>query len=372
MKNFALVYDWLIHKGGGEKTLEAIAEIVPGPLYTLIARQDRFADTHLAKRELHSSFLQKAPFSKKFYRYYLPLFPRAIETFDLSRHECILSVSHAVAKGVVALPHQLHLCYCYTPMRYIWDLEKCYLDSFNRLKAYVAKKVFRSLRKWDIASLCRVDYFAANSHCVAQRIKNIYHRDAHVIYPPVDTSAIALGIEKEDYFVTVSRLVAYKKIDLIIEAFSSLPQKRLVVIGDGPEMRHLKRRAGKNVTFLGYQSDESVKMHLQKARGFIFAAEEDFGIAPVEAQAAGTPVIAFGKGGALETVCAEETGLFFEEQNVESLLQAIKRFETLSWDPFKIRRHALRFSKERFQREFIQFIENTTRDFDENHRTSRR
>jgi len=363
----ALVYDWLLNKGGGEKTLEAIAEMVPGPLYTLLADPQKFSNTILGKREIHSSFLQKIPFSKKIYRYLLPLFPRAIETLDVSGYDCVLSISHAVAKGVVVEPEQLHLCYCYTPMRYAWHLEACYLEGLSTLKKSIARRVLQRLRNWDLASLCRVDHFAAVSHCVAERIKTFYKRQAQVIYPPVETSAIALCTQKEDYFLTVSRLVPYKKIDLLVETFAYLPHKRLFVIGEGPEMQKLRRMAPKNVTLLGYQAD--VQPFLQKARAFIFAADEDFGIAPVEAQAAGTPVIAFGKGGALETVRAEETGLFFTEQSQRSLLQAIERFEKREWDPVKIRSHALSFSKERFQREFLQFIESKT---DESDRTGRR
>jgi glycosyltransferase involved in cell wall biosynthesis len=208
------------------------------------------------------------------------------------------------------------------------------------------------MRKWDIASLPRVDHFIAISHYIAERIKRHYHRECSVIYPPVETERIALGIDKQDYYLTVSRMVPYKKIDLIVEAFSQRPNKKLVVIGDGPEREHIVRKAGRNVEFLGYASDALAIEHMRKARGFIFAAEEDFGIVPVEAQAAGTPVIAFGKGGALETVIEEKTGLFFSEQTSQSLLDVLDRFEKRSWDPIAIRAHACRFSKERFQSEF--------------------
>jgi glycosyltransferase involved in cell wall biosynthesis len=208
------------------------------------------------------------------------------------------------------------------------------------------------MRKWDIASLPRVDHFIAISHYIAERIKRLYHRECSVIYPPVETDRIALGLDKQDYYLTVSRMVPYKKIDLIVEAFSQRPSKKLIVIGDGPEREHIVRRAGRNVEFLGYASDALVIEHMRKARAFVFAAEEDFGIVPVEAQAAGTPVIAFGKGGALETVIEEKTGLFFIEQTVPSLLDALERFEKRTWDPITIRANACRFSKERFLSEF--------------------
>jgi glycosyltransferase involved in cell wall biosynthesis len=212
-----------------------------------------------------------------------------------------------------------------------------------------------------------VDHFAAISHYIARRIKKIYGREAEVIYPPVDTDLVSLEEKKEDYFLTVSRLVPYKRIDLIVDAFSHCPDKRLVVIGDGPEMDNVKRKAGKNIEILGYQSDEIVRAYVQKARGFIFAAEEDFGIAPIEAQAAGTPVVAFGKGGALETVISEKTGIFFDGQTVSSMMHALERFENIEWDPVKIRENALRFNKQRFQRELETFVQTKIEAFYESH-----
>lgn len=352
----ALVYDWLIHMGGGEKTLAAIAEVTPAPIYTLVADRKSLKGTHFGKMDIHTSFLQKFPFVKEYYRYYLPFFTRAVESLDVSGYDCILSVSHAVAKGVVTRPDQLHLCYCFTPMRYAWDLSECYMQGLNPLKRLLAQPVLKKLKGWDRDSVDRVDCFAAISQHVAERIKRIYGRDTEVIYPPVDTDLIGFEEKKDDYFLTVSRMVPYKKMDLIVEAFAHCPDKKLIVIGDGPEMGNVKRKAGKNCEILGYQSDYSMREYLKKARGFIFAAEEDFGIAPVEAQAAGTPVIAFGKGGALETIISGETGIFFDEQTVSSMIQALERFENIPWDPMKIRRNALRFSKERFQREFQMFV----------------
>jgi glycosyltransferase involved in cell wall biosynthesis len=352
----ALVYDWLIHMGGGEKTLAAIMEVVNAPIYTLIADKERLKDTPFAKSEIHTSFMQDLPFAKEFYRYYLPFFSRAVESLDVNGYECIISVSHAVAKGVITHPQQLHLCYCLTPMRYAWDLSSCYMESIHLLKRLLAQSVLKKLRQWDLDALYRVDCFAAISHYVAERIKRIYGRDAEVIYPPVDIKEIEIEEKKEDFFLTVSRMVPYKKIDLIVEAFGHCPDKKLVVIGDGPEMNVVKKKAKKNCEILGYQNDRVMRDMLRKAKGFVFAAEEDFGIVPIEAQAAGTPVIAFGKGGALETIVAGESGIFFEEQTVSSMMQALNSFEKTNWDPVKVRKSVLRFSKERFQKEFQGFI----------------
>lgn len=351
MNSLALVYDWLIEMGGGERTLAAIAELFPAPIYTLIARH-RNLPPLLAEKEIHTSFLQRFPLIEKYYRYLLPLFPTAIEQMDLNAFDCILSISHAVAKGVVTRPGQLHICYCFTPMRYAWDLSHHYLERLKGPKRLFANHTLSKMRKWDIASLPRVDHFIAISHYIAERIKRLYKRESTVIYPPVETERIRIGIDKQDHYLTVSRMVPYKKIDLIVEAFSQRPNKKLVVIGDGPERKQIMRKAGRNVEFLGYASDALVIEQMRKARAFVFAAEEDFGIVPVEAQAAGTPVIAFGKGGALETIIEEETGLFFSEQTPASLVEALDRFEKKSWNPLTIRARACRFSKERFQREF--------------------
>lgn len=364
----ALVYDWLVQIGGGEKTLAAIAEIQPCPIYALLAdRKQKF----FSEWEMHTSFLQHFPFAKQCYRYYLPFFSQAIESLDVSAYDCVLSVSHAVAKGVRTHVDQLHLCYCFTPMRYAWDLSQCYMEGLHPLKRWMAQAVLAKLRRWD-RNTSHVQHFAAISRYVAERIQRIYGREATVIYPPVDTDAFCLDENKEDYYLTVSRMVPYKKIDLIVEAFASCPDKKLIVIGDGPEMHSVQKKAGKNCEIIGFQSDVVVRQYMQKAKGFIFAAEEDFGIVPIEAQATGTPVIAFGRGGALETIISEETGIFFEKQTVSSMMQALNRFETIEWDPVKIRAQALRFSKARFQREFQMFVREKVEAFHESGHLSRR
>ncbi len=366
----ALVYDWLVTIGGGEKTLQAIAESYPAPIYTLLRK--KLEGTFFENCEIHSSFLQHLPFSSSYYRHLLPLFPLAIEQFDLSQYDLILSTSHAVAKGVLTHPGQLHLCYCLTPMRYAWDLTHRYLEGTGFLQRLLARPALHYLRNWDIASLSRVDHFAAISHYIARRIKKNYGRDAEVIYPPVDVDKIPFRENKEDFYLAVSRLVPYKKMDLIAQAFSELPDKRLIIIGDGPEMKKVKSNAKKNVEILGYQTDAVIRDYMQRAKGFVFAAEEDFGIVAVESQAAGTPVIAFGRGAALETVIDNETGVFFKEQTVPSLLNAVKLFDMSLFDPKRIRENAQRFNKERFKNEMTHFVTRKVEEFHENHHSRRR
>lgn len=361
MVKTALIYDWLIHAGGGEKALSAIYETFPSPLYTLFHNPKQLQNTPFKNGEIHTSFLQKLPFSSSIYRYLFPFYPLAIEQFDLRSYDLVLSTSHAVAKGVLTHSHQLHLCYCFTPMRYAWDLTHQYLHNLSSVQTALARPALHYLRNWDIASVNRVDHFAAISHYIARRIKKVYGRESTVIYPPVDVEEIPFRAQKEEFYLCVSRMVPYKQIDLIVEAFSHLPDKRLVVIGDGPEKKRVLSKAGKNVEILGYQPDAVVRDYMMRAKGFIFAAEEDFGIVVLEAQAAGTPVIALGRGGALETVVDRKTGLFFPEPTVPSLLKAIEGFEGCEFDPEEARRNALRFNKQRFQRELKQWVEEKQR-----------
>ncbi len=362
----ALIHDWLVTSGGAEKVLEEIWNLYPSPIFTLMNGKI------LPGKKVISSVLQKMPGSLRFHRYFLPFFPWAIEKFDLNEFEIILSSSHAVAKGIKKREDQLHICYCHTPMRYAWDLEKQYTETLGAVRRLGAKAVLKYLREWDLSTSNRVDHFIANSVFVAERIERIYGRKATVIYPPVSTENFYLSEQKDDFYLTVSRLVPYKKIDLMIKAFASLPDRRLLVVGDGPEMQRLKAMATINVKMMGHQNDETVSSLLSQAKGFIFAAEEDFGIVPVEAQASGTPVIAFGKGGACETVIPGKTGIFFEEQTVSSLLSAIERFECLSFDPMVIKTHAEKFNKERFKQEFKTFVEEKWREFNENRYSCRR
>lgn len=355
----ALVHDWLIGIGGGEKVVQAIAELYPSPIYTLIEDKEKLRGTFFEKSEIFSSFLQKLPGGKHYFRNFLPLFPFAIEQFDLSGYELILSSSHAVAKGVLTHPGQLHICYCHTPMRYAWDLYHHYLSGLSGVRKMAAKWSLHYLRNWDVASASRVDHFLVNSAYVGRRIQKLYRRESTVIHPPVSTHLFEMSSEKENYYITISRLVPYKRIDLIVEAFSAMTGKTLLVVGDGPELKKMRAKAAKNVHFLGHLSDEPLRAYLAKAKAFIFAAEEDFGIVNVEAQASGIPVIAYGKGGALETVIKGKTGLFFDEQSPGSLMAAVQLFETMQdrFDPHFIKAHAETFNEARFKQQFKSFVD---------------
>jgi glycosyltransferase involved in cell wall biosynthesis len=364
----AIVHDWLINLGGSENVLQEILQLFPSPIYTLLTDKKKLEKSQFLNYSTYTSFLQKLPKSLTHHQFYLPFFPQAIEQFDLSEYEIILSSSHCVAKGVLTNLDQLHICYCHTPMRYAWDLYHQYLSEANLQKGIrgkIAKSILHYLRLWDLNSSFRVDHFIANSKYVAKRINKIYRREADVIYPPVDVDYFNFNPSKDKYYLTASRLVPYKKVDLIVEAFSYLPDKKLIVIGDGPEMKKIKSKASQNVEILGFVEKDKMKELLQKARAFIFAALEDFGILPLEAQACGTPVIAFNKGGAKETVLENLTGVFFEYQEVSSLIQAIKSFEKQEeqFDLKKIRGHAESFSKERFRKEYESYVKGKYDEF---------
>lgn len=356
----AIVHDWLVSSvGGGEKVLESIHQLFPSPIYTLVCSREKLRGSYFQDLEIISSLIQKLPRSIQSYKNYLPLFPFAIEQFDLSAYEIVLSSSHCVAKGAMTHAEQLHICYCHTPVRYAWDLMHEYLKQSNLesgIKGYLAKFILHYLRGWDTHSSNRVDYFIANSHYVAQRIQKYYQREAEVIYPPVDLSFFGEEKQKDDYYIAASRFVPYKRMGMIVEAFSQMPDRKLVVIGDGPEWKKVQEKAGKNIELLGYQTNASLRSYLQKAKGFIFAAVEDFGILPVEAMACGTPVIAYGKGAIRETVIDGKTGLFFSEQTAESLIEAVRKFESMQFCSQACRLRAEEFSKERFLVEFNRYV----------------
>jgi glycosyltransferase involved in cell wall biosynthesis len=358
----AIIHDWLTVFCGAEKVLEAILELYPhADLFSIVdflPQKDRLS---LQNKKAKTSFIQKLPFSKHFYRHYLPLMPLAIEQFNLSSYDLILSSSHCVAKGIITGPGQLHICYCHSPIRYAWDLTYQYLKESglkNGIKGICAKILLHKIRLWDRASANGVDFFIANSNFIASRIQKIYRRDSAVIYPPVNVNAFSLQEDKDNYYFTASRFVAYKKIDLIVEAFRKMPGKRLIIIGDGPDFEKIYAKKPANVEMMGYQPFEVLKEKMQKAKAFIFAAIEDFGIAPIEAQACGTPVIAFAKGGLKETT-NEQTGLYFFEQTADAIKEAVILFENNVnlYDPKKCRENALRFSKERFKTEFKEFVD---------------
>jgi glycosyltransferase involved in cell wall biosynthesis len=359
----ALVYDWFAEgAGGGEKAFEAMYELFPCPIFTLLSCPENIRGSAFENESIHSSFIQKLPGALKKYRSYLPLFPLAIEQLDLSSYELILSCSHCVAKGVLTHADQIHLCYCCTPMRYAWDLYHqyaCDAGIQKGIKGRLAQLFLHYLRIWDHQSSSRVDGFSAISNYVAKRIRKTYGREAAVIYPPVDTEFYQPGKGKEEFYLAASRFVPYKKIDLIVEAFAGMPEKRLVVIGDGPDREKIRAKAAKNVELIGYQPSASLRSYLQRAKAFLFAPIEDFGILPVEAQACGTPVIAHGRGGALETIVAGKTGEFFGEQTAQSIRDAVERFEKVQdrFDPTQIRAHAARFGKQRFAEEYRSWVE---------------
>ncbi|MBN3756627.1 glycosyltransferase family 4 protein [Paraburkholderia sp. Tr-20389] len=361
----AIVHDWLVVSGGAEKVLQNIIECFPNAdLFSLV---DFMEDRACIKgKPVNTSFIQRLPFARKRYRAYLPLMPIAIEQLDLSAYDLVISSSHAVAKGVLTGPNQMHVSYVHSPIRYAWDLQHQYLRESHLtagLKSAMARVLLHYIRGWDSRSANGVDHLLANSKFIARRIRKAYQRDATVIYPPVDLSHMPLREKKDDFYVTASRMVPYKRIDLIVKAFSQTPERRLVVIGDGPDMKKVKAAAGDNVTILGHQPFDVLVDHLQRARAFVFAAEEDFGISVVEAQACGTPVVAFGRGGALESVLGlpreRPTGVFFKEQTTESLLEAVDRFEKYSglFDARQCRRNAERFSSERFKTALMSFID---------------
>ena len=358
----AIVHDWIIDIGGSEKTLKEIYSLFPGAdLYTLLFKEDSLKILGIPENKVNASFIQKIPQSKKIYRHLLPLFPLAIEQFDLSEYDLIISSSHAVAKGVLTNSKQMHISYCYTPMRYAWDLYHQYLRESNLdrgLRGFLVKIFLHYLRIWDISTVNRVDKFIAISRYISKRIRKIYGRNSAIIYPPVDIDKFELYEKKENFYLTVSRLVPYKRVDLLVKAFNQMPEKKLIIIGNGPDMKKLKKIARNNIEFLGYQPFNIVKEYLKKAKAFLFAGEEDFGISLVEAQACGTPVIAYSEGGASEIVIDRKTGILFKEQTSKAIVSAIKYFEKIE-DTFNysiIRKNALRFKKEKFREEFKKFI----------------
>lgn len=366
--SIGIVADWFVTYAGSEKVVAEFIKLFPqSELYSVVDFLSKESKTHFNNKSITTTFIQNLPKAKKKYQTYLPLMPLAIEQLDVSKHDIILSSSHAVAKGVLTGPDQLHISYIHSPIRYAWDLQHQYLREagLNKgIKAMLARLVLHKIRMWDCRTANGVDHFIANSNFIARRINKVYGRKADVIYPPVDVERFTLQNNKQEYYLTASRMVPYKRMDLIVEAFSHMPDKKLVVIGDGPEMNKIKAKASKNIELLGYQSNAALQEHMQNAKAFVFAAEEDFGITPVEAQACGTPVIAYGKGGALETIrplgSDKPTGVFFYKQDVESILAAVSLFEMRSEDilPENCRYNALRFSVDRFNNEINLYVQN--------------
>lgn len=366
----AIVADWLTTYAGSERVLEQIIACFPeADMFAVVDFVPEAERGFLQGKRPHTTFIQKLPGARKYARHYLSLMPLAIEQLDLSAYDLILSSCHAVAKGVIVGPDQIHICMCYSPMRYAWDLQHQYLKETGLdtgIKGWIAKYALHKMRLWDLRTANGVDLFIAISGFIARRIRRVYGRSATVIYPPVDVAAFNLNTVKEDFYLVASRFVPYKRVDLIVEAFSQMLDKKLVLIGDGPDIDKLRAKAGANVTIMGYQPFSVLCDHMQRAKAFVFAAEEDFGITPLEAQACGTPVIAFGKGGALETVRglgvvdANPTGIFFAEQTIASISAAVEEFEqrATSFDPAAIRQHAEGFSVMHFRDAFRSVVTN--------------
>ena len=366
----AVIHDWLVTYGGAERVLEQLVQLWPeADLFSMVDFIPVGHRQFILNKPVKTSFIQRLPLAKKYYRHYLPLMPLAVEQFDMSAYDLVISSSHAVAKGVLTGPDQLHICYCYTPMRYAWDLQHQYLEQSGLtkgLKGAFTRYLLHKMRLWDTRTANGVDEFVAISEYIRRRIHKVYRRDALVIYPSVDTQRFkpAEPMVKEDFYLTASRLVPYKKTDLLVQAFNAMPDKKLVVIGDGPEMTKIRNLAKRNVSILGYQEHDVLLDYMQRARAFLFAAEEDFGIVPVEAQACGTPVIAFGRGGAAETVVHGKTGWFFSEQTPTSVQQAVQLFESdFSVNTPVLVRHAEQFSAARFKQQFYDFVQEKYRTF---------
>lgn len=359
----ALVHEWFTSLAGSEMCLKSFTNIWNDfTVFGLVNYLSKEELAYLGISKVNTSPIQQLPFAEKHFRNYLPLFPYAVEQHDLADYDFILSSSHATAKGGITGPNQLHICYCHTPMRYAWDLYHEYMRNWGLnkgLKALMVKAALHYIRQWDVTSSTRVDAFIANSKFTAGRIKKFYNREAKVIYPPVETADFIPVSSTGNYFVTASRLVPYKKIDIIAQAFSAMPDKRLVIIGEGPELNFIKEKSSGNIEFAGYLSREQMAKTIAGARAFVFAALEDFGIVAVEAMATGTPVIALNRGGTAESVINGVTGTHFREQTPHSIRSAVEEFtrNEASFNRSVIREHALGFSRERFEQEIKEFCE---------------
>jgi glycosyltransferase involved in cell wall biosynthesis len=361
MPRVAVIHEWLASWAGSERVLGEILHCFPeADLFTLVDFLPEDQRAQLAGHRIQTSFLQGLPLARSRFRAYLPLMPLAIEQFDLSGYDLIISSSHAVAKGVLTQPGQVHISYVHTPMRYAWCLEESYLSGAGLLKGLRrigARPLLHYLRQWDAVSTNRVDRLLANSRYVAARIWKTYRRQSEVVYPPVDVHRFDPSREREDFYLCVSRLVPYKRVDLIVSAFTQLGLP-LVLIGNGPELKRVMDGAGPNITYLGHQPDEAVRWHQERCRAFVIAADEDFGITSVEAQAAGAPVIALARGGSLETVLHQETGVLFDEQTQEGLADAVAAFHGshTEFDPQTCRQNAEQFSVERFRIQLVRAV----------------
>lgn len=364
----AIVHEWLAAYAGSERVVEQILQLYPdADLYSLVDFLEPGARAFIQHKSVQTSFIQKLPGARRHFRQYLPLMPIAIEQFDLTGYDLVISSHHAMTKGVITRADQLHISYVHTPIRYAWDLQWQYLEQAELkrgLKGLLTRLILHYLRLWDVSTANRVDYFVANSQFIARRIAKTYRRAAEVIYPPVAVERFRGDRPRADFYLTVSRFVPYKRVDLTIAAFNQLGLP-LVVIGDGDQRAQLEKTARPNIQFLGYQPDAVVVDYMERCKAFIFPAEEDFGITVVEAQAAGAPAIAYGRGGATETIIPGKTGLLFAEQTVDSLSAAVQEFERspLTTPATVICQQAERFSEKRFRQQFQELVETQWAEF---------
>ena len=353
----ALVHDYLVQYGGAERVLEAFTEIFPkAPIYTMVYDKS-LMNGAFSGRKISTSFLQKIPFIGSHHRLFPLLMPMAIEQFNLSEYDVVLSDSNSYAKGIITMPHTLHITYCHTPMRYAWDDCHKYLREF-KYSNFTKKLVpfaMNYIRLWDKISADRPDLYIANSEFVASRIKKYYSKKTTVITPPVNTKNFYISPKIENYYLMLGRALPYKRFDIVVEAFNKLGLP-LKIIGKGPEMNELKKYARGNIEFLGYLNDKEISKYYSRCRAFIFPAEEDFGIASLEAMASGRPVIAFKGGGALETVIENKTGVFFENQTPQSIINVVRKFDPDKFNPEEIKNHALKFDKEIFKEKIKNYI----------------
>jgi glycosyltransferase involved in cell wall biosynthesis len=369
----AIVHYWFVGRAGGERVVEALAELFPqADLFSLVADRSTLSPV-LQSRKLQTSFLQRVPGATRFHRHFLFLQPIALEQFDLGEYDLVISSESGPAKGVITSSKTCHVCYCHSPMRYIWEMYPQYRRSMGPLSRAIFSLAAHYMRLWDYASSGRVDYFVANSNFIASRIKKYYGRESHVVHPPVETTAGNIDTAPGDYYVAIGRLVDYKRFDLAVSACTELGRK-LKIIGDGPQYKALRRQAGPTIEFLGNVSDSELRACLAGSRALLFPGQEDFGIVPVEAQSFGRPVIAYASGGVLETVRGElpgmpmvedPTGIFFTEQSPASLTEAILRFEKqhTRFSPPEIRRHSLQFDRAVFKRNMEEFLRFALQDF---------
>ncbi len=357
-EKIAIVHDWLVTDAGAEKVLRAMLDVFPdADVFSLVDfLNDEERAAVLSGKHAKTSFLQNLPFAKKHFRNYLLFFPFAIESLDVSAYDLVISSSWAVAKGVKTTKNQLHISYCHTPIRYAWDLFETYTAHLKQPKKFLVRQTLSFIRKWDKNTASRVDFFLANSRFVQQRIEKTYGRSSQVLYPPVDTKNFTLCEEKEDFYLTASRLVPYKKTKLIVEAFNEMPHKKLYVIGSGEEFQAIQAIAKENVTLLGYQDKKTLIHFMQKAKAFVYAAVEDFGIVPIEALSCGTPVIALNQGATKETIQDGISGIHFSHQTAQSIIEAVQKFETLHFDAKHISALAYFYRQERFYEELTQLI----------------